>query len=585
MRKPFWIAFAFVFIVPAATVAYKQWPRHDPRVLAESTIDFSDPYSNISPEDYVGPAACAQCHGHKFEQWSTHPHGKMNQLPTPASVRGDFSDEVLHLGSGSVRFAREGDRHVMTLDRGGAFLRRYEVTRTVGSRYMQFYIGRQTAGPEPAGHPLYSEHMLPFAYWITLGRWLPKPFFDPDGPERLRDGVPLVEGIDHIQDVRQYNQVCMNCHNTFAYSYRVFHPMFVGFPTATVSVALGPLSAALSAATPVRPLVDDFVKLNGRLDPDQHLLRLGISCESCHFGGREHAVNGKPIRFVPSSPFLKMTPKDEKRAPTDSRRNAATVNGICAQCHSGNTRMFPNGSAECNSREALDFTGGACASKLSCVKCHDPHVTGEPSGGPTRPEHVEVCVSCHRQYDGPEAALAHGRHAAATGVTCLDCHMPRQTLGLDALVRTHRITVPVHQTMVDKGSANACNQCHLDRPPRWTLTELERGWGRVLDPTAVENAGLLDQPLGEVWLASKEQQLRLIATQSYAQSPWAQAKLPDLVRSLNDAEPINRVFALKAVERVLGRKLGREEYELTAPPAERERQIESLRIKRNGRKE
>src|SRR5262249_15472050 len=153
-------------------------------------------------------------------------------------------------------------------------------------------------------------------------------------PEELRDGIPTVEGLDHIHDVRPFNQVCMNCHNTFAYSYRVFHPMFVGFPGGTVSAALDPLSAALSARTPVKPSVQDFEKINGRLDPENHLVTVGISCESCHFGGREHALNGQPIRFVPSSPLLKITPKDADRPLTDSRKDPATVLGICTQCHS-----------------------------------------------------------------------------------------------------------------------------------------------------------------------------------------------------------------------------------------------------------
>ena len=55
---------------------------------------------------------------------------------------------------------------------------------------MQFYIGVQIEGPQPPGVDLTREHMLPFAYWITLGRWLPKHYFDPDGPERVADGVP-----------------------------------------------------------------------------------------------------------------------------------------------------------------------------------------------------------------------------------------------------------------------------------------------------------------------------------------------------------------------------------------------------------
>jgi predicted CXXCH cytochrome family protein len=417
--------------------------------------------------------------------------------------------------------------------------------------------------------------MLPFAYWITIGQWLPKAFFDPDGPETLEDGVPLVEGIDHVRDVRPFNQVCMNCHNTFAYSYRIFHPMFVGFPAATVSAALGPLSAALSVTTPVAPRVADFEKLNGRLDPETHLVTTGISCESCHLGGREHAVLGKPIRFAPTSPLLKLTPHDPARPVTGERRDAPSVNGVCTQCHSGNARFYPNGAAECNSREAFDFLSGSCSSKLTCVKCHDPHVTGPPSGGPTRPEHVDLCIGCHRQYEQPAAALAHSRHGI--DVNCLDCHMPRQTLGLDELVRTHRIAAPVEQSMIDRGSANACNLCHLDRSLRWTLTELEKGWGRVLSGQMAGD--LLDRPAGETWLGSEQQSLRVLATQSFARSPLGKGRLPDLLEALNDAEPINRVFALKAVERVRGRKVSAGEYSLTAPPAVRREQIDGLQAK------
>ena len=50
----------------------------------------------------------------------------------------------------------------------------------------------------------------------------------------------------------------------------------------------------------------------------------------------------------------------------------------------------------------------------------------------------------------------------------------------------------------------------------------------------------------------------------------------DVHPPVRDPEPINRVFALKAVEQVLGRKLGRSAYEPTAPPAVRVRQIEKL---------
>jgi hypothetical protein len=579
MRPRFWVAAALVVVVPFTprlAKALRPAPP-DPRVLPASAVDPHETYSNILPGDYVGPETCAGCHRAKFQRWSSHPHSRMNQLPTKYSVRGDFADHVLKLRQGAVTFSTDDDGYRMSVSRDGRPLRRYRVTRTVGTRFAQFYIGVQEEGPEPAGHGVYGEHMLPFAYWISIGRWLPKHYFDLDGSEELRDGVPVVEAVDRIRDVRPYNDVCMNCHNTYPYSYRIFHKIYAGFPAATVAAALEPLSQALAPTVEVGASVESFTKLNSRLDPDRHLVTLGISCESCHFGGREHAQEGGKIRWVPTSPFLRLTAHDPERPVTGQRGNAATIAGICTQCHSGNATHYPNGAAQFNSREGFDLHAGACSSQLHCAHCHEPHTMGPPSGGPTQPKHLAQCVRCHPQHRDESKAAAHSRHAAASGVDCLDCHMPRQTLGVDALIRTHRVCLPVEESMVAKGSANACNLCHLDRSMNWTLRELERGWGRRIAPAPTwASAGSLDRPAGELWLGSDVPVLRFVAAQSYARSPLGKGKLPDLLRALNDPEPINRVFAARAVERVCGRKLGRSEYEVTAPPADRRRQIEAL---------
>ena len=53
---------------------------------------------------------------------------------------------------------------------------------------------------------------------------------------------------------------------------------------------------AVSKTVPVEPTVQAFADLSGKLDPDKQA-SLGISCEACHFGGREHAELKKDIRY------------------------------------------------------------------------------------------------------------------------------------------------------------------------------------------------------------------------------------------------------------------------------------------------
>ncbi len=73
--------------------------------------------------------------------------------------------------------------------------------------------------------------------------------------------------------------------------------------------------------------------------------------------------------------------------------------------------------------------------------------------------------------------------------------------------------------------------------------------------------------------------MRLIAADAYSRSPEPARALPLLLRALDDRVAVNRMFALFAVERALGRRLDEEEYAPLADPAERARQTAVLRTK------
>ena len=66
-------------------------------------------YSNIRVEDYVGPEVCGSCHSENFTNWQQHPHSRMNQLATVASVLGDFSGVGVEYGGRRAVFLRQGD--------------------------------------------------------------------------------------------------------------------------------------------------------------------------------------------------------------------------------------------------------------------------------------------------------------------------------------------------------------------------------------------------------------------------------------------------------------------------------------------
>jgi hypothetical protein len=211
---------------------------------------------------------------------------------------------------------------------------------------------------------------------------------------------------------------------------------------------------ARASARPVgHGLEQHFVSAPGgdRLAVERQVT-VGISCESCHLGGRAHAA-GARIHFVP----IGAEPRERAPVPTTfaaERADPAIANRVCAQCHSGPSPRLPDGTATRNSSEALDLAASPCTT-ARCTDCHEPHRAGSSSAGcdPSEPScahhtgaadttrAIAACTRCHPTLAEPAAARAHAG-AGHAAVSCLDCHMPRVVMGIDRHVRTHRISSP-----------------------------------------------------------------------------------------------------------------------------------------------
>jgi hypothetical protein len=151
--------------------------------------------------------------------------------------------------------------------------------------------------------------------------------------------------------------------------------------------------------------------------------------------------------------------------------------------------------------------------------------------------------------------------------------MPKVVLGIDRHVRTHRIGSPTDRRMLAAAAPNACNLCHLDRTIEWTLAELREQYGVRLDGRSWDYR----ESAGETYLASKEPAVRLVAAAAFARSPLGKAMLPELLGLLDDRLAYVRVWAVFALEDVLGRSLPITEYDPRAPPEQRRSQLAALR--------
>jgi predicted CXXCH cytochrome family protein len=584
-----------LFGPPAKPAAKKDTPR---RVAAAGRLDVwwgdlpatardaaapSGGESNVRPSDYVGPDKCKQCHKENYEGWSHHPHRWMNALAGDATVKGDFSGVSMSFKGGKATFTHEGGAYLMRLERDGV-RRVYRVTQTIGSRFYQYYVGRQVEGPEPPSHHFYhKDHVLQLGYWLDQKEWVPIVHVGQEEPDVVRpDPFAPPESGGHYAE---YASSCNYCHTTF--------PLGDMFGRGTAQLgAHAPramhweLEDYLAEARPDQlPAVSEMVRGAARENPMMHweapefAATLGVSCEACHLGAREHVESKGAIKpkFFPSSPYLAVETGGKD---VDYGRTHDNVNWACGRCHTGPRPSFAAGMSTWNSVEYSDAVRGGCYSKLNCVDCHNPHQALGREWSHTPDQDDAVCLKCHDQFEPAAARTQHTHHPMGSdGSRCLNCHMPHLNEGLQDVVRTHMIYSPTRPDMIYAGQPNACNLCHTDKPIDWTLGRLKDWYGKTYDDAKIAAAYReRDRPAALGWLHGDNESVRLVAADALTRAHDVKA-LPDLLEALDDSFLLNRQFAAKELKERMGVNADDFGYRFYMSSQERRKPLADLKAK------
>ncbi len=452
--------------------------------------------SNILRQDYVGSKACEPCHGEIYAAWARSPMHQMTRLPDSARIRAPFDGSEFHFKNDRARFESEGGAHFIRVASAGAGTHVYRVTKVIGGRYREDFAGVEVPDEGTASAAVASaakgELILPVSFVFQ------PPSF------RLKGYSVMVGERPGLRAGGVWNQTCVFCHNTNPYFDstwgELYGPGAPGYQGEVVDRLLPParrfsfeitdeaaLARALenelavlgdepprgvgvgAGAEARRALLGASMHAMRRDLTPAHFVEVGIGCESCHGGSREH------IEERPRAARLRAAQRVPARAPAGRRRRADARRGdqphlralppgavLALPVHLGGRR--PARRAGRRARRQLDHLGRGARLPARRLRAPDGvhHLPRSARRGSAR--QARGAADARRQprlHDLPralrraEALRAHAHHdPAGAGGACLACHMPRKNMGLGyALTRYHRIGSPTDAARVERRSA------------------------------------------------------------------------------------------------------------------------------------
>lgn len=383
--------------------------------------------------EFVGGAACANCHADEVSLWRGSHHDDALQVADADTVLGDFDDATFTYAGTTTSFFSRDDEHWVETDGPDGSLQEFRITHTIGIEPLQQYMMEL-----PNGH-----------YQVLSIAWDTRPaesggqrWFHLYPDEQIDSDDPL-----HWTSVYQsWNATCAECHST---------------------------------------------DLRKNYDAAEHRFEtifasIDVDCEGCHGPGSLHASDPTVPPLAATSVARAWVFRDG--ASIASLADDATRSNeieVCAQCHSRRSQLtddyepqdafldgfrpsFLDAGLYHADGQILDevyvygsFLQSAMASAgVTCSDCHEPHSAELRASG------NDVCARCHltSTFDTPE----HHHHAAnSAGSQCVSCHMRAETYMVVDPRRDHSFRVPRPDLSTRLESPNACNDCHAEQTPDW----------------------------------------------------------------------------------------------------------------------
>jgi len=497
----------------------------------------------------------------------------MTRVNVDGVSKAPFSGVALRFKDDHVELEeKDGQRyvHVFSARFGNAD---YRVTRVIGGHYREDYAGVRVVDHGVADA---RELVLPISFLLWSKKFRYKGY---SVMSRERPGVAAGP---------VWNQTCIFCHNTepylsdmlgalvdkhAAYQGEVVDPLLPVSRRAHLTIdddrslddALEDEVEHLTGVSPKEASTDALAWRTITATRDRFtardLVEVGIGCEACHGGSKEHARDPSTrTSLAPHTQGFHFTSEGAKS------ERAELINRACARCHQvlfsrypytweGGRRDHDPGGSHISSGEARDFMLGACSKQAACTLCHDPHArdnTERAARLETR-DGDAVCTQCHRSLEAEAAKRAHTHHDPnGAGGRCVACHMPKKNMSLDlGLSRYHRIGSPNDAAkMLDRPLE--CALCHGDASIAKLAGDMERWWTKRIDRAVLDGVyGNLDQNVLEATLARGKPHEQAVAMTLLGQRRERHATRAIAAELVNEY-PLVRFYAEQALERISG---------------------------------